>query len=205
MEKFRLLTIHLWTTKNFFLYARLTPHAKKLLGHFLNYNRRYFHRLLKELTLFLPLIIFTVAFSNLFIPKTTFEKSKELILLSPTNPAPHILLASELVNSKQFPPAQNELQISYSLTRDLHTKTKIKHQLSKIELLQSQPEKVKQEILFWQKISEDYPYYRDAYIKLSILHWKLYQSFNSKKNLDEALSLDPNNKKLELLKTYLTE
>lgn len=55
-------------------------------------------------------------------------------------------------------------------------------------------EKIQKEILFWQKTTEDLPGYRDGYLKLAILNWKIYQNDEAQKFLNKALEVDPNNR-----------
>lgn len=54
-------------------------------------------------------------------------------------------------------------------------------------------EKIQKEIVFWQKTEEDFPGYRDGYLKLAILNWKIYQNDEAQKFLNKALEIDPNN------------
>lgn len=53
-------------------------------------------------------------------------------------------------------------------------------------------EKIQKEILLWQKTVDEFPGYRDAYIKLAILNWKLNRNFVAQKLLNQALEIDPN-------------
>ncbi len=55
-------------------------------------------------------------------------------------------------------------------------------------------EKVKKEIIFWQKTVEEFPGYRDGYLKLAILNWKIYQNDEAKNFLEKARTVDPNNR-----------
>lgn len=57
-------------------------------------------------------------------------------------------------------------------------------------------EEIQKEILLWQKTVEDFPGYRDAYLKLAILNWKLNRNFETQKLLNQALEIDPNNELL---------
>ena len=66
-------------------------------------------------------------------------------------------------------------------------------------------EKLQEEVLLWQEQLADKPDYRDAYLKLAVLNWKLRRHFEAWKFLQAALALDPNNKAaLELEKEFNT-
>lgn len=51
----------------------------------------------------------------------------------------------------------------------------------------------RKELLFWSAAVETRPDFRDAYIKLAVLHWQLGRDFDARKFLEEALKIDPNN------------
>lgn len=54
-------------------------------------------------------------------------------------------------------------------------------------------EEIQKEIFLWQKTADEFPGYRDAYLKLAILNWKLNRNFETQKFLNKALEIDPNN------------
>ena len=54
-------------------------------------------------------------------------------------------------------------------------------------------EMVSQEIGKYEEMVNKYPGYRDAYIKLAILNWKIYKNDEAKRYLEMALAIDPNN------------
>lgn len=203
MSQISTKTIHLWVTKNFDLSARLTPHAQKLFNFFGNYLRRYFRRLWNELVLLSPLILLAVLLLNLQIPKTAFEVQKEESLYHPKNPTSHILLASQLAHTNQFQEAEQELNQAISLVSSPLEKEKLENQLEIIGQKRAEPKRLQSEIIFWQKFLLQYPTFRDAYLKLSILNWKLYRPFESQKFLHSALSIDPNNESIRKIKSTL--
>lgn len=142
-----------------------------------NYSmRKYFHfyhsRLTAELLFFLPLFFLLILVAGIFTPKTDFEKNKDS--------QNHEALAKSLISSNQFEEAKHELP---SDSPDLQI----------IKNLEGQPEEIKKQIIFWQQVSQDYPNYRDAYIKLAILNWNIYRLFDAQKFLSKALEIDPNN------------
>lgn len=50
------------------------------------------------------------------------------------------------------------------------------------------------QIIFWQEQIAAKPDFRDAYLQLVVLHWRLGRDFEADKFLKIALTLDPNHK-----------
>lgn len=48
------------------------------------------------------------------------------------------------------------------------------------------------EIVRWKEASEKYPGYRDIYLRLAVLNWKIKNDEKTKENLQKAKELDPN-------------
>ena len=48
------------------------------------------------------------------------------------------------------------------------------------------------EIVEWKEASEKYPGYRDIYLRLAVLNWKIKNDEKAKENLQKAKELDPN-------------
>ncbi len=150
---------------------------------------RYLHRLSQELLIIFPIGLLIVLLFNLVLLKSQFENSKEDILQNlpagrqdPQNTQAHLFLAQQLYVTNMFPQAETEAQLAND-----------QELLQKIQDVKNQPEEIKRQILFLQKVVDQFPNYRDAYIKLAILNWKLYRPFDAKKYLDKALEIDPNN------------
>lgn len=74
-------------------------------------------------------------------------------------------------------------------------------QTSTAQLLQTN--KVNEEIIFWQKITEEFPSFRDAYLKLAILNYKINRLFDSQKFLNKAIEIDPNNEVVKKISSLL--
>ena len=121
-------------------------------------------------------VLFLIVFSiNIFIPKTSFEKIKENILINPRDEASHKILARMFFEINNFETAEKEFNSE------------------EIILAKAEPDKIKKQILYWQKLAEEIPGYRDAYIQLSLLNKRLYRDFDARKFLEKALEIDPNN------------
>ncbi len=53
-------------------------------------------------------------------------------------------------------------------------------------------DKTVEEIKRWEKIINKYPNYRDGYIQLAILNWRVFRETESRSFLSRARELDPN-------------
>lgn len=148
----------------------------------------YLSRLTSEFRLILPIALFVVLLLNTLTPKSQLELSKEAIQQNPAGPKPHLFLAQQLFVTNQFVHAQTEAKLADNT-----------EMLQKIQEAENQSEDVQKQVIFWQKVVRTLPNYRDGYLKLAILNWKLYRPFEAKKYLDIALGLDPNNEVVKKL------
>ncbi len=65
-------------------------------------------------------------------------------------------------------------------------------------------ERVLAEIQKYEEMVEQKPGYRDAYLKLAILNWKIYQDETAKTYLNLAQGIDPNEEKVKLVRKLLS-
>lgn len=72
---------------------------------------------------------------------------------------------------------------------------------NKIAGWQRQP--IEQEIAKWEEIVSNTPTYRDGYLKLATLYWKLKEDNKAKESLNRATEIDPNYEGIEELKKKL--
>lgn len=162
------------------------------LANKLSFGLKIFHdRLTRELQIIFLLLLLIILPFNLIQSKTQFEKSKEEILRNSSPSQAHLFLAQQFFVTNQFSTAQNEAHLAGN-----------REMLAKLQSVQSQPEQIKNNILTLQKISDQLPAFRDIYIQLAILNWKIYRPFVAQKYLQRALEIDPNN---EVTKKLLSE
>ena len=62
---------------------------------------------------------------------------------------------------------------------------------------------IEQEITYWEEIINKTPTYRDGYLKLATLYWKLNEDEKAKTALNKATEIDPNYGEVKRLKTKL--
>lgn len=156
--------------------ARATRPAKKAIKKV----GRYFGVILAASFIFFSLISF-------FWPKNPFQLLKEKIVKSPYDYEAHLQLAEVYLRNNQYQKADNEL----SQLKVLGASTSKFSQLLTQKLLQS-PADIKRLIAAWEKIMAEKPDYRDGYLQLAYLNYKIYEDEKAKTYLAKALALDPN-------------
>lgn len=65
------------------------------------------------------------------------------------------------------------------------------------ESLLSERDTVKKQQVYWQGIVKTYPDYRDGYVMLSVLDYKLGEKNQAKIDINKALEIDPNDKQAQ--------
>lgn len=160
----------------------LSSVGQKTVLRFQHITRIYFSRLAKELLVILPVGLLVILLGNLIQPQSQFDTAKQNILTDPADPQPHLFLAQQFFVTNQFREA--EIEVKSANNQDL---------LQQIQEIKNQPEEIRKKIFNLQKIVDQLPNYRDAYIELAILHWQLYRPFDARKYLEKALEIDPNN------------
>lgn len=141
----------------------------------------------------LPFFFAVIVILGLLFPKTSFETTKQNVLANPNDLRTRAFLAQQLFSVNRFGEAERELLITQNLKLKTQNGSEWENEREKIREVKELPKKVRNEVLFWQKITEEMPGYRDAYIKLAILSWKIHRDFDAKKYLSKALEIDPNN------------
>lgn len=161
------------------------------------------------------LIIFILLTS--FLPRNTFQQAKNKLLRNPNDFQAHIALAEKFLENNQFEEAEKALlvaeQINQSANQPINQLTNNvlgEQASSKLEelwqrKLYSDPEDIKKLIAAWGKILEEKPNYRDGYLQLAYLHYKLYENEKAKEYLEEAIELDPNYELARELKKILED
>lgn len=72
------------------------------------------------------------------------------------------------------------------------------------EIAKSQRASIEQEIAKWKEVVTQTPTYRDGYLKLAALYWKLNEDEKAKEALDRAKDIDPNYEETENLRRTLS-
>lgn len=132
---------------------------------------------------------FLLHFIFLQKPLSSFDQLKLAVLKNPENPVVHLALAKEYLAVNDLINAEREILIGLSFAPQ---DKGLEEALVEIEAFRDKPRQIQSEIQKWEKISQDFPGYRDVYLKLAQLHYTIYQNKESRENLDKVLEIDPN-------------
>lgn len=69
----------------------------------------------------------------------------------------------------------------------------------KLQQIALERQQIQQEITYWQGITQKYHGYRDVYLKLASLEYKLGNTQQARQNIDKAFTIDPNTKEGKVL------
>jgi tetratricopeptide (TPR) repeat protein len=174
----------------------------KIIRKFAKPQAKRLQRLTKKFgSLGLVILVSGAVLGSLFFPKNDFQVLKEKLVKNPYDLKSHLELAKIFLDANQFEKAEKELRFLQS-----NSQSEIRN--SEIETLWQQkhysdPKDIKKLISGWEEILEKYPNYRDGYLQLAYLYYKIYQNEKAKENLAKALELDPNFKPTEKMKKLL--
>ena len=169
--------------------------------------------------------ILTASLVSSFLPKDEFQLLKQRLIRNPADfetnlqmaekflennqleEAERILLLAEKISSFQFRAAGiasgDARPVSSSEKRVLGEQANTKFNELWQQKRYSDPKDIRRLISAWEKIVEEKPNYRDGYLQLAILHYKLYENDKAKEYLNKALDLDPNYEPARELKKIL--
>lgn len=150
-----------------------------------------------SLVVCLSLIIFLI-FLSVILPKDRFQKAKEALAQNPNDFDSHLILAEEFLKNNQVEEAEKELFLAQKIQPNNYQLQELINQ----KQIQN-PKDIKKLIVHWEKIIKQKPNYRDGYLQLALLHYKLYQNEEARRYLEEALVIDPNFKSAKELKKIL--
>ncbi len=134
---------------------------------------------------------------SFFVSQDDFWRAKEKLLRDPNDSQAQIKLAEEFLANNQFEEAEKALFLAErqifqtnSLVLGKQTNPQPKELWQK--KYYSDPKDIKRLIAAWEKVIEEKPDYRDGYLQLAYLHYKLYETEEAKEYLEKAIELDPN-------------
>lgn len=123
-----------------------------------------------------------------FSPSSSFDKAKQEILKEPNKPGGYLKLADEFLKVNNFEEAKKELSLGLSFSFDSSLKKKI----GEVEEEIRKPSEIRKEILEWEKIVSEKPDYRDGFLRLALLYYRIFAKEKARENLNKALAVDPN-------------
>jgi len=143
------------------------------------------------------LIIFLLA-SSFFYPQNEIQKLRVYLLNHPYDFNNHLVLAEKLLANNQFEQAEEALQLAQNPTNSqIKALWQEKHY--------ADPQDIKKLITLWEKIVAEKSNYRDGYLQLAILNYKIYENQKALESLKKALEIDPNFTEARKLEKLLTQ
>lgn len=142
-------------------------------------------------------LLFFIFLYSLFLPKDRFQLAKERLVKNPNDFEAHLILAEEYLANNQIEKAERELIAASSIQPVADSKQQVLGLSSRLDELwlrwqEKKPEEVEKLIAEWEDIISEKPDYRDGYLQLALLHYKLYENEKAKEYLQKALELAPN-------------
>lgn len=153
-------------------------------------------------------LLFFIFLYSLFLPKDKFQLAKERLVKNPNDFEAHLILAGEYLVNNQIEEAEEELVAVSSIQPSTDSKQQVLGLSSRLDELwlrwqEKKPEEVEKLIAEWEAIISEKPDYRDGYLQLALLHYKLYENEKAKEYLQKALELDPNFEPTKELEKFL--
>lgn len=148
-------------------------------------------------TVVLGLLIFFLA-TLLIYRSSGFDSAKLGVLLSPNDVSNHLLLTQEYLGRGDMSSVERELTLAQNLslpTTQNPSSSVLGANLSPLKILEkikNEPQRINNEISFWEKIVAAKPNYRDGYLRLALLNAQIYETQKAKTYLQKAVVLDPN-------------
>jgi len=153
-------------------------------------------RVLKHIVLLGVIIIFLLIILSIFLPKTKPQFLKDNLLKNPDNTEVKLKNIEALLEENQFQAGEEILKsIPQDQNGNLNQLWQEKHY--------SDPEDIKELIKAWEEIIEEKSQYRDAYLQLAILNYKINETQKAQDNLNKALEIDPNYELAKKLKEII--
>jgi len=175
-----------WRDKIKIIRKTASPQAKRL------------QRLTKKFgSLGIVILVSGIILGSFFLPKDDFQILKEKLIKNPYDLEAHLELAKIFLDANQFEKAEKELKFLQTNSQSARLPSEQVILNSEIDKLWQQkhysdPKDIKKLISGWEKVLEKYPNYRDGYLQLAYLYYKIYQDEKAKENLAKAVELDPN-------------
>ena len=102
-------------------------------------------------------------------------------------------MAEEYLNNNQVNEAEKELSLAKTIqSSDFQAVNNSTFEKIWNQKQEAKPEEIKDLIKHWQQIVLEKPNYRDGYLRLSLLHYKIDESEKANEYLEKAFGLDPN-------------
>ena len=159
----------------------------------------------------IALFIFLLIGSFLY-PQNEIQILKIRLLRNNNDLKTHLALAEQLLANNQFEEAEEALQLAQNLQVKNSPNSKVLGETtnSQIQALWQEkhyadPQDIKKLITLWEKIVAEKSNYRDGYLQLALLNYKIYENQKALESLKKALEIDPNFAEARKLEKLLTQ
>ena len=132
---------------------------------------------------------------GILYPSSSVYQSQQRAGQWPWSTKSHSQIALSWLENGNEAEAIRELEIANKLLI-INTQSE-QDSLKRAEDKVREPERIREEILLWESVLEEKPYYRDILLRLSLLHHRLYQNEKALNYWENANYLDPNNKQVQ--------
>jgi len=147
------------------------------------------------------LTIVGVLIIGILIKLENIEQAKLGVLNNHSDYSSHLALAAETAKLHDYEKAEQEILLAKRLMghgiddKILGSDTEVK----KVSDLVYPVEAVENEVLLFESIAEQRPWYRDVLLRLTVLNWQLNRTEESEAYFNEAEYLDPNNETVQIV------
>jgi len=156
------------------------------------------------------LVIFLLV-GSFFYPQDEIQILKIRLLNNPYDFKSHLALAEKLLDNNQFEQAEQSLLLAQNLQISSSTNQKVLGETTSSQLQElwqkkryADPKDIQRLIDAWEKIVQEKPNYRDGYLQLAILNYKIYENEKAEEYLNKALAIDPNFEPAKELKKIIS-
>lgn len=143
------------------------------------------------LTPFLAVLILLFTLGSFLIKTDLANKAKEQLLANPDNPEAHLALAEEFLTNNQFSQAEKELRWLQKQANNLTAEQQAQLHWLWQKRNYTDPTAIRESIFTWEKIVQEKPNYRDAWLQLAFLHYLLKEDRQALSTLERVLEIDP--------------
>jgi len=156
------------------------------------------------------LVVFLLA-ASFFYANNEIQILKIRLLNNPYDFKSHLALAEKLLDNNQFEEAEQALLLAQGLQITNSANQKVLGETTNSQLQElwqkkhyADPKDIKKLINLWEKIVAEKPNYRDGYLQLAILNYKIYENEKAEEYLNKALAIDPNFEPARELKVLIS-
>ena len=146
--------------------------------------------------------------TNYLIPKNKIEGTKLAVARWPFSVQKHLRLIKVFFGNGNSVKTKEEIkliQMSSFMSLNIKLIPGLQKEFKETETMIELPNKLEQQINQFEVILAEKPYYRDLYLRLSLLYLQTWQNEQAKNAWQIAYYLDPNNPQIKQLEKLIEE